>query len=91
MSKDTSVRSRVDSKLKADAEAILNSQGITMSQAINLMLRQVVIQNKLPFAMEGAPKLNARAQALCDAFDAGEIPITAHPDSKAFFTSLGIN
>jgi len=91
MSKDTIVRSRVDSGLKADAETILHGQGITMSQAINLMLRQVVIQNKLPFDMAGAPKLNARAQALCDAYDAGEIPTTEYPDSKAFFASLGIS
>ena len=44
MSKDTTVRSRVDSRLQADAETILNGQSITMSQAINLMLRQVVIK-----------------------------------------------
>lgn len=91
MSKDTTVRSRVDSQLKAYAEAILHEQGITMSQAINLMLRQVVIKNKLPFAMEGAPKLNARAKALCNAYDAGEIPVTTYPDSMAFFGALGIN
>lgn len=91
MAKTDYVRSRVSVELKEQAEAILHAEGFTMSQAITMMLRQVVNQGKLPFPIEGSLKLNARAQAICDAHDRGEGgPVTQHENSQALFESLGI-
>lgn len=37
MQKTTTVRARVESKLKADAEAVLQKLGLTTSQAITIL------------------------------------------------------
>ena len=48
------VYSRVDPKVKDDAQAVLDRLGISMSQAISMFLHQIVIDNGLPFQ----PKTN---------------------------------
>ena len=40
---------RVDSQLKAAAEACLASMGLNMSTAINIYLRQIVKRQEIPF------------------------------------------
>ncbi len=49
MAKTTSIFARVEPEIKEQAEIILNKLGIPMSNAINIFLRQVVIQNGIPF------------------------------------------
>lgn len=49
MSKTTSIYARVEPEIKEKAESILSQLGIPMSNAINIFLRQVVLQNGLPF------------------------------------------
>ena len=49
MAKTTSIFARVEPEIKEQAEMVLNKLGIPMSSAINIFLRQVVIQNGLPF------------------------------------------
>jgi DNA-damage-inducible protein J len=56
---ETVIRSRVDSNLKIEAQALLERLGLTMSDAIRLFLHQVVIEKGLPFQV----KLNTK-QAL---------------------------
>lgn len=51
MSKTTSIYARVEPEIKEQAENILNKLGIPMSNAINVFLRQVVLQNGLPFEL----------------------------------------
>lgn len=48
------VYSRVDPKVKDEAQAVLDRLGISMSQAISMFLHQIVIDNGLPFQ----PKTN---------------------------------
>ena len=50
--RNTVVRARVDAHLKADAEHILHALGLTVSDAINLMLNQVKLRNGLPFEVK---------------------------------------
>ena len=52
MSKTTSIFARVEPEIKEQAEMVLNKLGITMSNAINIFLRQVILQNGLPFAVK---------------------------------------
>ena len=40
---------RVDKKLKADAEALFDEIGLTMTTAINVFLKQCVYERQLPF------------------------------------------
>ncbi len=49
MSKTTSIYARVEPEIKEQAEIVLNKLGIPMSNVINIFLRQIILQNGLPF------------------------------------------
>jgi len=49
MTKTDTIRARVEPKLKAEAEEILNSLGMNPSDAIRMFYKQVVIRKGLPF------------------------------------------
>lgn len=52
MSKTANIYARVESEIKERAEMVLNKLGIPMANAINIFLRQVVLQNGLPFEVK---------------------------------------
>jgi len=52
MSPRAIVRARIDDDLKIKSSAILSSMGLSVSDAIRLMLTQVVSQNALPFSIK---------------------------------------
>ena len=52
MAKDSNVFTRVDSNVKEQAEVILAQLGISMSNAVGMFLRQVVIQRGIPFEIK---------------------------------------
>jgi DNA-damage-inducible protein J len=45
------IRARVDPELKADAEAILETLGVTASDAIRMLYKQIVLRKGLPFEL----------------------------------------
>ena len=45
------IQVRVDDKTKTDSTALFNQLGITMSEAINLFLRQTVMRGGIPFTL----------------------------------------
>jgi DNA-damage-inducible protein J len=49
MPKDGYINARVDRRLKAKAEKVLNRVGITTTDAITMLLHQIVLQGGLPF------------------------------------------
>lgn len=49
MSKTANIFARVEPEVKENAEAILDSLGISMSNAVSMFLRQVIIQKGIPF------------------------------------------
>jgi DNA-damage-inducible protein J len=51
-SKTTDVRSRIEPDLKDRASEVLAACGLNLSDAIRLFLRQVVVQEGLPFAIK---------------------------------------
>lgn len=55
------VRARIDSDLKDDASRILNSMGLTLSDAIRLMLVQTVSRRELPFSIKAPNTLTMAA------------------------------
>lgn len=89
MTKTATVRARIDEELKDQAEAILAGYGFTMSKTIIMMLRQVVIQGKIPFSLEGVLVPNARTLAAMDATDRGD-GLKTYANSAEFFKALGI-
>ncbi len=49
MAKTETIRARVDAKLKAEAEGVLEQLGLNASEAIRLFYRQVAMRKGLPF------------------------------------------
>ncbi|MCQ2741284.1 MAG: type II toxin-antitoxin system RelB/DinJ family antitoxin [Alphaproteobacteria bacterium] len=56
MSKTSNVFVRVEPDLKTQAEQILDDLGLPMAGAINLFLKQIVINKGLPFAVKLPPQ-----------------------------------
>ncbi|MCY3660403.1 MAG: type II toxin-antitoxin system RelB/DinJ family antitoxin [Caldilineaceae bacterium] len=52
MSIDTVVRARIDSDTKARAAKALQAMGLTMSDAIRLLLLRVAEEQRLPFTVQ---------------------------------------
>jgi addiction module RelB/DinJ family antitoxin len=52
MSKTTNVFTRVEPDIKAQAETVLRELGMPMSAAINLFLRQIILQHGIPFEIK---------------------------------------
>lgn len=52
MAKTSNIFARVEPAVKEQAEVILEQLGIPMSNAINMFLRQVVLQKGIPFEMK---------------------------------------
>ena len=49
MSKDATINARVDKKLKARAELVLDRVGVRTSDLITMLLHQVVLHDGIPF------------------------------------------
>ena len=60
MVKTATVRARVESRLKRDAEAVFASLGLSAAEAISLFYREVSLRRELPFP---ARKPNAGTRA----------------------------
>ena len=50
MTTNTTVRARIDGKIKAEAEVVLASMGLTVSDAFRLMMVRIAIEKSLPFS-----------------------------------------
>lgn len=49
MARTSNVFARVEPEVKEEAEKVLDQLGIPMSNAVGMFLRQVVLQNGIPF------------------------------------------
>ena len=54
--KNEVVHARVQSNVKEESEKVLSVIGITLSQAIDLFLRQVILKKGIPFKLDSAEK-----------------------------------
>ncbi len=52
MARTSSIYARVEPELKDQAESVLNQLGIPMSNAVSMFLKQIVIQQGIPFEMK---------------------------------------
>ena len=52
MALDATVRARVDSNIKKEAEAIFAKIGLNTSQAINIFLNRVIQERGIPFELK---------------------------------------
>lgn len=66
------VRAKVSHQTKMHAEHVLNRLGLSMSEAINLMLVQVAMRKALPFDIAIPRELNEETKVELEATDRGE-------------------
>jgi len=60
MSKTATIRARVEPGLKSEVENILDRLGLTASETIHLLYRQIKLQRGLPFEVRIPNELTAR-------------------------------
>ena len=61
MNADTVVRARIDSATKARATEALRGMGLTVSDAIRLLLLRVAEEKRLPFAVQAPRRATVEA------------------------------
>ena len=86
MAKTATIRARVDAKLKAQAERVLEKLGLNASDAIRLFYKQVALQKGLPFDVK-LPNAATR-RALRDV-EQGR-GLTRYRDTDEMFEKLGL-
>jgi DNA-damage-inducible protein J len=72
---DATVRARVDSDLKQEAEAIFKKLGLNTSQAIVMFLNMVKLQNGIPFDIKIPNKDTLKAMQEAKVFKGEEISL----------------
>jgi len=80
------VRARVKPNIKIDAQKVLDRLGLSVSDAINLLLVQIQIKQALPFDIETP---NAETSKVLDESERG-IGLNKCKDLKDFYNQLGI-
>ncbi|AGK57062.1 RelB antitoxin [Hyphomicrobium denitrificans 1NES1] len=68
MPKDATINARVDRRLKVRAERVLAQVGVSTSEAVTMLLHQIVLRNGMPFEVR-VP--NAETRAALDELAAG--------------------
>ena len=69
MSSDSVVRARIDSDTKARATAALDAMGLSVSDAIRLLMFRIAAEQRLPFSVQ-VP--NAKTVKAMDELEAGQ-------------------
>lgn len=90
MAKTTNINIRIDPEIRTGAEQLFSRFGITLTDAINIFLRQSLMVGGLPFEMR-QPGYNAETEAaLQEARDiaAGKIPTKTYASARELFEEL---
>ena len=90
MAKTAKINIRIDTETKAGAEKLFAKFGITLTDAINIFLRQSLMVGGLPFEMKD-PNYNAETEAaIHEARDiySGKIPAKSYASAKELFEEL---
>lgn len=69
MARNASLNIRTDAEIKALAEALYASFGLTLSDAVNMFLNVSVMEGRMPFELR-QPKFNAETEAAIAEADA---------------------
>jgi DNA-damage-inducible protein J len=90
MAKTANINIRIDPETKAGAEQLFAKFGITVTDAVNIFLRQSLMVGGLPFEMK-QPGYNAETEAaIQEARDiaAGNIPAKSYASARELFEEL---
>ena len=81
---------RIDTELKKQADAMFSDMGLNMTTAMNVFLRQVVRQGRIPFEI-ATDIPNAETVAAIKEMDdmlSGKIPTKRYSSTKELFEDL---
>jgi len=90
MAKSANLNIRIDPETKQKAEILFKSFGITVSDAVNIFLRQSLMMGGLPFEMR-QPRYNAKTEAaMQEAEDiiAGRVTTKSYSSARELFEEL---
>ena len=83
MAKTSSIHVRVDPKIKEEAEETLNSLGMTLAEAINIYLRQIILNYGIPFEIKNPQFSDDMLEAIEEAKE-----IEKHPENYKSYSNL---
>ena len=83
MAKTETINIRIEPNLKKQAEETLNYLGLTMSEAVNLFFKQVVINEGIPFEIK-RPKYNRKTRKAMKEAE----KISKHPERYKHFNNF---
>lgn len=86
----TNMSIRMDTELKKQAESMLSDMGLNMTTAMNLFLRQVVRQGRIPFEIATDIPNGETLAAMKEMDDmiSGKIPAKKYSSTKELFEDL---
>ena len=83
--KTATVRARIEPELKIEVEDVLSKLGLSMSEAIELYMRQIKLNNGIPFMIKVPNELT---QQTMDDTDQGK-NLLKHESADDMFDELG--
>jgi DNA-damage-inducible protein J len=86
MNKTATIRTRIEPALKTEVEDILARLGLTASETVHLLYRQIKLQRGLPFDVRIPNTLTTRT---LNASKAGR-NVKRFPSKKELFADLGV-
>ncbi len=90
MAKTASINIRIEPEIKAQAEALFSSFGISISDAVNIFLHKSLMDGGIPFALR-QPRFNAETEAaMREARDisVGRLPAKRYHSVEEFLEDL---
>lgn len=90
MAKTATINMRVNPQVKADAESIFASLGMTLTEAITVFLHKSVMEGGLPFDVR-QPRYNVATEAAiaeARSIMSGEVQAESYDSAAAMFASL---
>jgi DNA-damage-inducible protein J len=86
MATETTVRARIDGRIKKQAAHVLENMGLSLSDAIRMLLVRVAAEKALPFEVKVPNADTARTLRKADK----GIDLTRSKDAADLFRKLGI-
>lgn len=83
MNKTSMIHIRVQPEIKAEAEEILNNLGMTTTEAVNIYLKQIILNCGLPFKVRTPKFSDEMLEAIAEAEE-----IEKHPENYKSYNSV---
>lgn len=83
MAKTSSMHIRVEPKVKEEVESILKTLGMTATEAINIYLKQIILNSGIPFEIKTPKFSDEMLEAIAEAEE-----MEKHPENYKSFNTV---